>query len=269
MKYGAENVFKPLRAVLVARPINYGIDTPINMWQEKNVGQINQRLAIEQHDTMVDMLESLGVRCYYLDSIVGATEQKDTRDLGVITKHGAIAGHFKKDIRLGEVASFIKFCAERGIKILKYGIPFEGGDFFFLDEQHCLVGIGQRTEMRANEIESLLHCEVQLVHHVSSHHLDALFNVISPNLVVAHTQSFAEQSFLQDKEVIPMTDDDVWNMCSNFLVLEANKIVADIACHEFNEKLRAKGVEVIELDLSELKKNGGSIRCMTLPVLRG
>lgn len=54
------------------------------------------------------------------------------------------------------------------MKILKYGIPFEGGDFFFLDEQHCLVGIGLRTEMRANEIESLLQCEVQLVHHVSS-----------------------------------------------------------------------------------------------------
>ena len=33
MKFGADNLFKKLRSVLVARPVNYGIDTPINTWQ--------------------------------------------------------------------------------------------------------------------------------------------------------------------------------------------------------------------------------------------
>ena len=50
--------------------------------------------------------------------------------------------------------------------------------------------------------------------------------------------------------------------------LPENKILADSNCHEFNKKLEMKGVEVIETDVSELKKNGGSIRCMTLPILR-
>lgn len=268
MKYGADNLFKKLRAVLVARPTNYGIDTPINIWQEKYVGQIDKELAIKQFDDMVEALEKEGVRCHFLDPISGATEQKDTRDIGIISSKGAIAGHFKKDIRMGEVASFIKFCVENGIPLLKYGIPFEGGDFFFLDEKRCLVGIGQRSEIRANEIEALLKRDVELVHHVTSHHLDAVFNIVSPTLVVANTKYFAEQDYLKDKDVIELDDQDVWDMSANFLLLEENKVMADKGCHKFNEKLRAKGVEVIEVDVSELKKNGGSIRCMTLELLR-
>jgi len=199
---------------------------------------------------------------------MGATEQKDTRDIGVISSKGAIAGHFKKNIRMGEVASFIKFCVENKIPLLKYGIPFEGGDFFFIDEAECIVGIGQRTEMRTNEIESLLERNVRTVHHISSHHLDGYFNIISPSLVVASSKYLAEQEFFKGKDVIELDDNDIWDMSSNFLLLEESRILADSGCHEFNKKLRAKGVDVVEVDVSELKKNGGSIRCMTLEILR-
>jgi N-dimethylarginine dimethylaminohydrolase len=269
MKFGADNLFNKLRSVLVCKPENYSIQTPINMWQEKHVGNTNNKLALKQHADMVDALQKEGVDCYFLEPTKGATEQKDVRDLGIISKYGAIAGHFKKDIRLGEVASFIKFCVENDIKILKYGIPFEGGDFFFVDESQCLVGIGPRTDMRPNEVETLLNRKIDIIHHSSSHHLDAFFNIISPTLVVAYTKYLAEKEFLQGKKIIELTDDDIWKMCSNFLLLEGNKILADAGCHEFNKKLEKEGVEVIEVDVSELKKNGGSIRCMTLPILRG
>lgn len=268
MKFGADNTFKKLRSVLVCKPENYSIQTPINMWQEKHVNGINNKLALKQHQDMIDALQKEGVTCYFLEPIKGATEQKDARDVGVISNYGAIAGHFKKDIRLGEVASFIKFCVENDIKILKYGIPFEGGDFFFVDESQCVVGIGPRTDMRPHEIETLLNRKINIIHHSSSHHLDAFFNIVSPTLVVAYTKYLAEKEFLQGKKIIELTDKDIWNMCSNFLLLEKNKILADSGCHEFNKKLEKEGVAVIEVDVSELKKNGGSIRCMTLPILR-
>ena len=268
MRFGADNLFKKLRSVLVSKPVNYGIDVPINVWQERNVGNVDKALAIEQHDHMVGVLKREGVQCHYLEPIMGATEQKDTRDIGVISSKGAIAGHFKKNIRMGEVASFIKFCVENKIPLLKYGIPFEGGDFFFIDEAECIVGIGQRTEMRTNEIESLLERNVRTVHHISSHHLDGYFNIISPSLVVASSKYLAEQEFFKGKDVIELDDNDIWDMSSNFLLLEESRILADSGCHEFNKKLRAKGVDVVEVDVSELKKNGGSIRCMTLEILR-
>ncbi|MBU2100334.1 hypothetical protein KKB11_03815 [Candidatus Micrarchaeota archaeon] len=50
--------------------------------------------------------------------------------------------------------------------------------------------------------------------------------------------------------------------------MDYGAVIADSGCREFNKKLEKEGVEVIETDISELKKNGGSIRCMTLPLLR-
>lgn len=117
----------------------------------------------------------------------------------------------------------------------------------------------------------LKHClkvKVELIHHISSHHLDAIFNIVSKDLVVAHRGYIAEQEYLKDKDIIELTDKDIWDMSSNFLLLEENRVLADANCHQFNKKLKAKGVEVIEVDVSELKKNGGSIRCMILPILR-
>lgn len=85
---------------------------------------------------------------------------------------------------------------------------------------------------------------------------------------MAHRGYLAEQEYLNGKDVIELDDADIWNMSSNFLLLEKNRVLADSGCRDFNDKLRAKGIEVLEVDISELKKNGGSIRCMTLPILR-
>ena len=79
---------------------------------------------------------------------------------------------------------------------------------------------------------------------------------------------FAEKEFLKGKEVIELNEKDVWSMSSNFLLLEENSILADIGCHQFNKKLEKRGIDVIEVDVSELKKNGGGIRCMTLELFR-
>jgi N-dimethylarginine dimethylaminohydrolase len=38
---------------------------------------------------------------------------------------------------------------------------------------------------------------------------------------------------------------------------------------QVNQNLRNRGFEVIEVDISEIIKSGGSFRCCTLPILRG
>jgi len=61
MRFGADHLFKKLRSVLVSKPINYGIDVPINVWQERHVGNVDKALAIRQHDHMVEVLKREGV----------------------------------------------------------------------------------------------------------------------------------------------------------------------------------------------------------------
>ena len=269
MNIGADNLFKKLRSVIVAEPTYYEINEPLNTWQEKYQSQnLDVDLAIRQHQNMVKAMEGLGVKCHYLKSIPGATEQKDVRDLGVITSKGAIIGHFNHSVRIKEVSAFIEFLSENNIEILKYGMPFEGGDFFLYDETTCLVGSGNRSNIRVDELKSIIDKDVLILNHVSSHHLDALFNIISKDLVVMNKGYIADNIFTKKMEVVEIDEKDVEEMSANFIVIDEGIILAEASCQLFNERLRRKGIKVHEVDLSELKKNGGSIRCMTLPLLR-
>jgi arginine deiminase len=77
-----------------------------------------------------------------------------------------------------------------------------------------------------------------------------------------------------DLEMIPTGGDAIgrlreqWDDGNNTLALEPGVVVAYQRNQETNRRLREAGVEVIELDASELCRGRGGSRCMTQPILR-
>ncbi len=59
-----------------------------------------------------------------------------------------------------------------------------------------------------------------------------------------------------------------WDDGNNTLALEPGVVVAYARNQETNRRLRDAGIEVLELDASELCRGRGGSRCMTLPLLR-
>ena len=55
----------------------------------------------------------------------------------------------------------------------------------------------------------------------------------------------------------------------NVQALGENRVLSLASNQIMNQKMRDKGVEVIEVNLSETLKLGGGIHCMTFPLLRG
>jgi len=207
--------------------------------------------------------------------VKGDPDQKDTRDVGIISSKGAIVATQKHtEVKTGEATAFIEFCERHDIPVLNrdWSIQFEGGDFFFLDETTAMVGVGARTQPEgARAVQALLNIpDFQVIPHQVAHHLDGAFNIISKEMVVLDERyiNVSDFPYLKDQRIISVSEEDPMSMPANFLLLRENKILADAGCHAFNQKLAKEGVEVIEVDVSELKKNGGGIRCMTLPVLR-
>ncbi len=60
-----------------------------------------------------------------------------------------------------------------------------------------------------------------------------------------------------------------WDDGNNTVALEPGVVVAYQRNQETNRRLREHGVEVLELDASELCRGRGGSRCMTQPILRG
>lgn len=78
-----------------------------------------------------------------------------------------------------------------------------------------------------------------------------------------------------DLDMIPTGGDAIgrlreqWDDGNNTLAIEPGVVVAYARNRETNRRLRDSGVEVLELDASELCRGRGGSRCMTQPVLRG
>ncbi len=77
-----------------------------------------------------------------------------------------------------------------------------------------------------------------------------------------------------DLEMIPTGGDAIgrlreqWDDGNNTLALEPGVVVAYQRNQETNRRLVEAGVEVIELDASELCRGRGGSRCMTQPIVR-
>ncbi|MFQ5948917.1 MAG: arginine deiminase family protein, partial [Acidimicrobiia bacterium] len=59
-----------------------------------------------------------------------------------------------------------------------------------------------------------------------------------------------------------------WDDGNNTLAIEPGVVVAYERNQETNRRLRDAGIEVLELDASELCRGRGGSRCMTQPLLR-
>jgi N-dimethylarginine dimethylaminohydrolase len=76
--------------------------------------------------------------------------------------------------------------------------------------------------------------------------------------------------WLQEKgiDVIEVSDEELHACASNFLPVAPRKVIVSAFHLKMTEELRKKGIEVIELDLSEFAKGGGGPTCLTLPLIR-
>ena len=69
---------------------------------------------------------------------------------------------------------------------------------------------------------------------------------------------------LNDFDKIIVSKEEAMNHFALNLVSTGETVIINSGTKQFNENLMKHGFEVIELDLPELKKGGGSIRCSSL-----
>jgi len=154
---------------------------------------------------------------------------------------------------------------------------FEGGSFAFLNEKHAVIGLSYRqNEEATRQIEEVLRVQginlirVPLTGH--SIHLDGGFVMINHDLALVNITRlpFWFLDTLKDLKIhyveVHHADQP---LVINGLALKPGKFFLTINNGEGTaERLRKYGVEVIPIDYSECQKNGGSIHCSILPLIR-
>ncbi len=268
-----------LKKVLVSKP-EFLKPAPINeiakKWKDTTM---DVDIMLREHEEFVRCYEACGVEVEYLEADADRPNSVFSRDFGGCVKEGYILGNFKLDMRYKEHVDY-----ERRMKAL--GIPkigevkkglFEGGDFMFMNEHWVAIGMADRTdEAGLREIKMILEplgYEVTGVPLKKEYlHLDMCFNLVDDNLAVTYADGLPEdfKALLKERgiELITVEEEAIFKHGCNLQALGDHKVLSLKQNVSVNEQLREHGMDVIEMDITEILKAGGGPHCMTFPLYR-
>ncbi|WP_424955119.1 dimethylarginine dimethylaminohydrolase family protein [Jeotgalibacillus salarius] len=272
---GCQNEFGALERVLVCPPAFMKIEEAINETQKHFLkDNIDREKAMEQHRNFIQMLHEHGADVVQLPPLAMYPEQVFTRDIGFTIGDTVYISTMGTDMRSGEDDILKEWLQESELKHKKISTPsIEGGDVI-TDGKKIWVGISSRTtEEAVEELRELLpeHEMISVPFDSQYLHLDCLFNIISPQEALIYKPAFSQEmieKFEAHYDLTDVTDEEQFTMGPNVLSIGQDKIFSLPVNQDINKKLRRAGYDVIECDISEIIKSGGSFRCCTLPINR-
>jgi N-dimethylarginine dimethylaminohydrolase len=267
--------YDELKRVICCQPQYMTIRDVINETQKhfQNEG-IHIETALEQHNQMVQTMRNHGIEVILLPYHKKYPEQVFTRDIGFTLGHTVFVADMASDVRQGEDNVLKQWLEDEGFSYYNIiGDQIEGGDVI-IDRDTVYIGLSDRTSQQA--VDHLKHLlpqfDVKAIQFKAKYlHLDCVFNVVSPELALIFPEALTKEDFDifgSRYELIEVSDEEQFTLGTNVLGIGNKRILSLPVNKNVNQQLRDRGFEVIEVDITEIIKSGGSFRCCTLPILR-
>ncbi|RSK52949.1 dimethylarginine dimethylaminohydrolase family protein [Bacillus canaveralius] len=267
--------YDKLHTVILCEPQHMTIREVINETQKhfKNEG-IHIELALEQHRDFLIKLEEHGVNVVLLPALRKFPEQVFTRDIGFTIGQTVFVAEMAHDVRKGEEDVLREWLEQEEIPYYHLlGDEIEGGDVV-IDRNTVYIGVSNRTNLAAIEhLQSLLTSyEVIAIPFTETYlHLDCVFNIISTEEAIIYPgviEKEKEELLRSRYDLIEITEEEQFTLGTNVFSIGDKKIFSLPVNKHVNSELRKRGYDVIEVDISEIIKSGGSFRCCTMPLIR-
>jgi len=275
--FGVDNEYGRLLHVALCVPLHFRIETAINEIQKKFLESEKPDAvrAASEHSVFSSHLEALGVKVLQIPPAKTLPYQVNTRDIGVSGPEGVVLGKFRLDIRRGETDVAERALSEANIPIVgRTTRCFEGGDFVYIGPGKAALGVGVRTDPDVvEELSRLLCVDIVTVSFPEKFlHLDMVFNCVAPGICVrcpeALPADFLSYIDALGFDSIEVTKEDVFDHACNLLAVAPFHVVAPREHPYVTSALRARGIRVDVIDLTEITKSGGGPRCISFPIAR-
>jgi N-dimethylarginine dimethylaminohydrolase len=264
-----------LTLVAVVRPEFFVLTEPINSTQRRFYGTEVQPSAsrlVDQHANVVRVLTAAGVQVVDVEPTLNLPYQFNVRDTAVVIGSRLILGRMARAVRMPEPAAFGAVLNAESVVTALAG-QLEGGDIIVTPEE-VFVGLGERTdESGYASLRDLLRgtrkvTPIKLAGGVL--HLDVAANLLSRHVGVLHRPSIVGDlpDSLRQVAWIEVTDDEFAEQAVNMLALEQGAVMLDARHERLKNALEIRGFRCITVQLEEITKVGGGVRCMTLPLVR-
>ena len=282
-EWGVDSEYGRLHDVLLCRPEHYRWlpTSAISRATIDSGRQFDLERAKRQHAEMVSAYEGAEVRCHFLEPDPHLAYQVFTRDSSVMTPDGAVITQLNQWWRRGEYAAAIHFYQESGIPLrgMITAASLEGGDVMIVEPGCMVIGNSEdRTQSAAaHQLAAWVRAEGwevriepipgQFVH------IDVLMAMLAPKLaaVCVEAASGGLVAWLRGRgiEILDVPLADVFELGVNAISLGDDRVLSASHAASLNEKLRARGLEVLDPDLDMFTLGGGGAHCLAQALRRG
>jgi N-dimethylarginine dimethylaminohydrolase len=274
------------RRYVMVRPDHFRIDYAINPYMDPS-DQPDPRRAMAQWVGLVSTIERLGGIVEVVPQRADSPDMVYAMNLGLgFVRRGEAGGrygqvvlsHMRYAERRMETVSAQQWF-ERSGRATSYvgrdgvGAHLEAGDVFAWGDA-LVAGYGPRTEELAlKHLAGDLGVRVRGVRitHPSMYHLDLAFCPLDQRHALVAPGAFdaasAEALLGLVPEPLVLTDDEaLTTFCANSIVIDRTVVMPAGSPERVKRQLAEWDFEVVEADVSEFHKAGGSVRCLTNPV---
>ncbi|WP_220032540.1 dimethylargininase [Mycolicibacterium moriokaense] len=259
------------RHYAMTAPTFFAVEYAINPWMDTSTA-VDTHVAMNQWETLRQTYKELGHTVELVEPVAGLPDMVYAANGGLLVNGKAVVARFAYPQRAGESVAYAEWMARHGFDPAETRHVNEGQGDLLVVGSIVLAGYGFRTERRAHaEIAALVGMPVVSLELVDPrfYHLDTALAVLDDTTIAYYPPAFSDDARAQLLELYPdaievgSADADVLGLNA---VSDGLNVVLPAAATGFAEQLREAGFRPIGVDLSELLKGGGSVKCCTLEV---
>jgi N-dimethylarginine dimethylaminohydrolase len=260
-----------IRHYVMTPPQFFAVDYAINPWMDTDT-PVDVTVAVAQWQRLRDTYLRLGHKVDLVAPVPGLPDMVYAANGGLILSDTAVVARFKYPQRQQESTAYGCWMRSHGYTPVQTQHVNEGqGDLLPVGGM-ILAGTGFRTDPRAHtEIAAIFDRPVITLQLVDPrfYHLDTALSVLDETTIAYYPPAFTECSRAQLETLFPdalvVESADAYAFGLN-AVSDGRHVVYPAAAVGFADQLGRAGFEPIGVEMSELLKGGGSVKCCTLEV---
>ncbi len=252
-------------------PAYFAVEYAINPWMEPGT-VVDVGRATAQWEQLRETYLRLGHRVDLVEPVAGLPDMVYAANGGFIAHDVAVVARFRFAERADESKAYANWMSCAGYWPVSTRHVNEGqGDLLMIGDM-VLAGYGFRTDRRAHaEIAAALRTPVVSLELVDPrfYHLDTALAVLDDHTIAYYPPAFSAaaqtqlRALFSDAIVVGTADAYLFGLNA---VSDGRHVVLPSAATGFAQQLQAAGFDPIGVDLTELHKGGGSVKCCTLEV---
>ena len=260
-----------IRHYAMTPPTFFAVEYAINPWMDTST-PVDTHRAMNQWESLRQTYKELGHTVELVEPVAGLPDMVYAANGGLLVDGKAVVAKFAYPQRAGEAAAYSEWMTRHGFDPVETRYVNEGQGDLLVAGSIVLAGYGFRTDRRAHdEIAVAVGMPLVSLELVDPrfYHLDTALAVLDDRTIAYYPPAFSDESRAQLQDLFP---DAIEVATTDAFVLGLNavsdglNVVHPAAATGFAEQLSDAGFVPVGVDLSELLKGGGSIKCCTLEV---